>query len=116
MERHPHLDRTEATRHLQMEFEQPLPRGHAPGCWVQVFRQRSKGGAMGRRIPDEATANVEGGVQPPVGIKGQRVGLRYFRNEMAMTRSGRDQRADTTIDMQPEILLNRQRSQPSKIV
>ena len=66
---------------------------------------------MGARIANEHATRLERGVQPFVGVEGERVGLPDPAHQPGM--HGRDggERADAPVDVEPEVLLTRDTGQ-----
>src|SRR5690606_13510688 len=106
----------ETARALQIELEEPFGRSQTARGLIQIFRQARQGGAVQRRVSNEAATNVERRMQPLVRVERQRISHLEARHQGAVAGRELDQGADTAIHMEPEVLLCRQGGQSREIV
>src|SRR5689334_6972774 len=71
---------------------------------------------MGRGIADQCTARLERRVQPFMGVERNRIGTLDPGNTMCILGSDGNERADTAVDVKPEVLLSRQFCESLQII
>src|ERR1700738_3551311 len=102
-ERHPELQRAEASRQLDAAVGKGKAAGH-DAAWhlFKVAGSCGEGSGVKLRIPHQHAADLEGQVDPFVQVEGERVCLLDAADECRVILAEAQQRSERSVDVKPE--------------
>src|SRR6185437_9482356 len=108
LQRHPDFQGAKSAARLQAIFIEPV--GSSEPAWrpAQIFLFQREARPMSRGVANQDASDFEGRMQPFMRVKRDGIGTLQAANAMAVVGRDGDQRTDTSVHMEPEVLARRQ--------